>query len=49
MSFTDICWLIVKICAGLTLLFGCAGLICKRIAQSRKQKEIDELHEKGIH
>lgn len=49
MSFIDICWLIVKICAIISLLFGLVGIVCKKIAQNRQKKEIEELHKKGIH
>lgn len=45
MSFIDICWLIVKICAGLIAFFLVLGFVCKKIATSRARKELeDEQH-----
>lgn len=38
MSFTAICWLIVKICAGIIALFLCLGFIAKFIAKKRNIK-----------
>lgn len=38
MDFTQICWLIVKIAAGLIVLFFTLGLIAKAIAAKRDKK-----------
>lgn len=38
MSFTAVCWLIIKICAGIVALFLCLGFIAKAIAAHRDKK-----------
>lgn len=38
MSFTEICWLIVKICLGITAFVGVLGLVAKKIASRRERK-----------
>lgn len=42
MSFTEICWLIVKICAGVVALFLCLGFAAKKIAAKREQAEKED-------
>ena len=45
MSFTEICWLIVKICAGVVGFFLILGFTAKKIGEKRNldrlNKEID--------
>ena len=43
MSFIDICWLIVKICAGIIGLCLAVGFTSKQIAKNR-QKQFDNEH-----
>lgn len=38
MSFTAICWLIVKICLGLIALFLSLGFIAKAVSTRREKK-----------
>lgn len=49
MSFIDICWLIVKICAGLIVLFLVLGFSAKAIANRRARKEIENEHDFPTH
>lgn len=38
MSFTEICWLIIKICGGIVALFLALGFAAKAIAAHRDKK-----------
>lgn len=49
MSFIDICWLIVKICAGLIVLFLVLGFSAKVIVNKRSRKEIENEHNFPTH
>ena len=42
MSFTEICWLIIKICAGVIALFLMLGFVAKAIAKKQNKSEKDK-------
>lgn len=48
MSFIDICWLIIKICAGIIALFLVLGFTAKFIANRRARKELKNEHNISI-